>query len=119
MSKIFKLHIRLCKYSLIIEYLGKTYVIQNLIKGSDSSTPFRCQPKGHLAQSLQHSLRESYSFFIWGRLTTRAHTRPHKKKASQLTLKGFVEGKGFEPSVSLRPTHAFQACSLNHSDTPL
>ncbi len=30
-----------------------------------------------------------------------------------------VEGKGFEPSVSLRPTHAFQACSLNHSDTPL
>ena len=69
MSKIFKLHIRLCKYSLIIEYLGKTYVIQNLIKGSDSSTPFRCQPKGHLAQSLQHSLRESYSFFIWGRLT--------------------------------------------------
>ena len=52
MSKIFKLHIRLCKYSLIIEYLGKTYVIQNLIKGSDSSTPFRCQPAGHLAQSL-------------------------------------------------------------------
>ena len=41
------------------------------------------------------------------------------KKALQLTLKGFVEGKGFEPSVSLRPTHAFQACSLNHSDTPL
>ncbi len=41
------------------------------------------------------------------------------KKASQLTLEGFVEGKGFEPSVSLRPTHAFQACSLNHSDTPL
>ena len=31
----------------------------------------------------------------------------------------YVEGKGFEPSVSLRPTHAFQACSLNHSDTPL
>ncbi len=87
--------------------------------GSDSSTPFRCQPAGHLAQNLQHSLRESYSFFIWGRLTTRAHTRPHMKKASQLTLEGFVEGKGFEPSVSLRPTHAFQACSLNHSDTPL
>ena len=42
-----------------------------------------------------------------------------KQKASQLTLEGFVEGKGFEPSVSLRPTHAFQACSLNHSDTPL
>jgi membrane-associated PAP2 superfamily phosphatase len=52
MNKIFKLHIRLCKYSLIIEYLGKTYVIQLLKKGSDSSTPFRCQPAGHLAQSL-------------------------------------------------------------------
>ncbi len=52
MSKIFKLHIRLCKYSLIIEYLGKTYVIQLLKLGSDSFTPLRCQPAGHLAQSL-------------------------------------------------------------------
>ncbi|MFM1913312.1 MAG: hypothetical protein RIR51_1150, partial [Bacteroidota bacterium] len=30
-----------------------------------------------------------------------------------------VEGKGFEPSISFRPIHTFQACSFNHSDTPL
>ena len=29
-----------------------------------------------------------------------------------------AEGMGFEPTVAFA-THAFQACSLNHSDTPL
>ena len=29
-----------------------------------------------------------------------------------------AEGKGFEPSVACA-THAFQACSFDHSDTPL
>ena len=30
-----------------------------------------------------------------------------------------VEGVGFEPTMSLRPIHTFQACSFDHSDTPL
>ena len=29
-----------------------------------------------------------------------------------------AEGVGFEPTVGFRPTHAFQAGSLSHSDTP-
>ena len=29
-----------------------------------------------------------------------------------------AEGGGFEPPVPFKGTHAFQACSLNHSDTP-
>ena len=28
----------------------------------------------------------------------------------------FAEKEGFEPSISFRPIHTFQACSLNHSD---
>ena len=56
---------------------------KKLEQGSDSSTPFRCQPAEHLAQSLQHSLRESCSFFIWGRLTMRAqYSAPYEKSPS-------------------------------------
>lgn len=29
-----------------------------------------------------------------------------------------MEGVGFEPTVRLWRTHAFQACSLSHSDIP-
>lgn len=32
-------------------------------------------------------------------------------------LKGKSEGVGFEPTVRVKRTHAFQACSLSHSDT--
>jgi hypothetical protein len=37
-----------------------------------------------------------------------------------LTYKGLnavAEKEGFEPSVGYEPTHAFQACDLNHSST--
>jgi membrane-associated PAP2 superfamily phosphatase len=84
MSKIFKLHIRLCKYSLLIEYLGKTYVIQLLKIGSDSSIPFRCQPAGHLAQSLPLFALRTVAFFN-GRpfnLASGIHFRPLKKPPS-------------------------------------
>ena len=30
-----------------------------------------------------------------------------------------VEGMGFEPTMSFWPIHTFQACSFDHSDTPL
>ncbi len=29
----------------------------------------------------------------------------------------FAERAGFEPAISFRPIHTFQACSFNHSDT--
>ena len=28
-----------------------------------------------------------------------------------------AEREGFEPSMSYKPIHTFQACSFNHSDT--
>ena len=92
---------------------------KKLEQGSDSSTPFRCQPAGHLAQSLSPFASRIVPPFYFHPLAQASLARNENKKAPQLTLRGFVEGKGFEPSVSLRPTHAFQACSLNHSDTPL
>ena len=36
---------------------------------------------------------------------------------SQLEVGVLAEKVGFEPTVGYEPTHAFQACDLNHSST--
>ena len=90
-----------------------------LKSGSDRFVSLRCHPQWASCTKPTVFASRILYFFHWGRSTTQVHFSAPMKKASQLTLEGFVEGKGFEPSVSLRPTHAFQACSLNHSDTPL
>jgi hypothetical protein len=95
----------------------------DLTLGSDSSTMFRCQPAGHLAQSLQHSLRESCSFFIWGRLTMRAQYSAPYEKSPSAKAERLRRGEGIRtlgkletytrfPSVLLKPLGHPSKCSV-------
>ena len=92
--------------------------------------PFRSKLDCHLTlfggileslfyQSLSNNSRcESFGFFNALRFTkvNFRHLFALKKPVTFVT--GFAERKGFEPSIRCR-IHAFQACSLNHSDTSL
>jgi hypothetical protein len=40
------------------------------------------------------------------------------KRIDECVVQRRTEEVGFEPTVRLWRTHAFQACSLSHSDTP-
>ena len=44
-------------------------------------------------------------------------TQPNKKTAHKGRFFYLAEKAGFEPAVGYKPTHAFQACDLNHSST--
>ena len=97
----------------ILKGVGNYQLVDTTLR-SDSSIPFRCQPAGHLAQSLQHSLRESCSFFIWGRLTMRAQYSAPYEKSPSANAERLCRGEGIRtlgkletytrfPSVLLKP----------------
>ena len=81
---------------------------KKLEQGSDSSTPFRCQPTGHLAQSLTPFASRIVPPFYFHPLAQASLARDENKKAPQLTLRGFVEGKDLRVSKKNRTPMLFK-----------
>ena len=79
-------------------------------------------PAGIRARSIlaDSILAERVGFEPTDRLRDQRFSRPPRSTTPaplRFSLKPLAERVGFEPTVGGYPTHAFQACSLSHSDT--
>ena len=69
-------------------------------------------------KAFQNQTKFDFDFFNTYPLNQASLFRDFVLKKPITFVIGFAERKGFEPPIRCR-IHAFQACSLNHSDTSL
>ena len=85
----------------------------------DGCVALRRHPiKFSFTKAFQLNAMRLVCFFASHRFTKASFRHRFETKKPVTFVTGFAERKGFEPPIRCR-IHAFQACSLNHSDTSL